>query len=587
MNKEYIDLFFESEVSVGCYHTESKTLFCRWSGYPISAVNFLSSVIHKPRTYMDPKQTHLVLLDPMEGEVIDKARMGNPCSLVFPYYLDNFASVTLITASTNIGSALELLGKESPRFAGVKTVDGNLLTDMLIKSRLFLFPDGYKDSFIPREKPQFDRYFVTLNGVPRYYRAKVIDDLLSNGCEDKMYYSWVLRNNNSSVILGNYKWKTFDPNVSKMLDAVDFAVTYESVPPEYTKAAIDIFIETTCDATYVRDVFITEKTWKPILREKMFLCFNGPDYYKTLKKLGFKLYDKLFDYSFDSIVDHDVRFEKFMQNLIRISKMRLDDVTDLIEQHSDDMYYNKIKAVTMDSNLPDILKPHLHRLPYLHARHEQIKKEDRLMGNIYSKTNEYTRCMTAGQAIVEIGSDRWEGSTEFFAKMAKENNGEFHSVDIVDGAEERLTDALGNELFSNTKFHVNDGSDWSFNYDGPKIHTLYLDNFDWNWRNGDAESIKEYESLRDIYAKNGYQLSNENSIVQHLRQMILLLPHMADDCIVCVDDTLRDHLSKTWSGKGGAVVPFLQANGFQVIDEGAQYTEIGVILARGSYLEQT
>ena len=47
-------------------------------------------------------------------------------------------------------------------------------------------------------------------------------------------------------------------------------------------------------------LFITEKTWKPIVFKKPFLVWGGKGIHTKLKELGFELYEELFDYSFDN-----------------------------------------------------------------------------------------------------------------------------------------------------------------------------------------------------------------------------------------------------------------------------------------------
>lgn len=581
--EDYEDIFIENGTLICFYHKPTKTMVSRWQGLPLTEVTYIVKFITTdPRA----KETHLVLVDNLEGEVISKMRLGNPCATMFPYFLDNFASVTIVAASAYMQNALDALAKETPSSSRMKT-SGNIKYDMLIKSRLFLYPDGYNEPIYNEPSPEIDRHFVALNGAPRFYRAKILEDMIGNGYEDKLYYSWVIRHHSpGDRILAFYRWNHFDPNIPKYLDMDNNEIIsrYEEVPLEYNKAAIDIVTETNCDVPFANDVFITEKTWKPILREKMFLCFNGPNYYKELQDEGFRLYDKLFDYSFDSIIDHVERYNAFMENIYRIAEMPLEDVIELIKSHEEDLRYNKHHALQIKGDLPDILAPHIDYLPYLHKFKELRRKGHIELGQLFRQLPNLNY-LEKNQCIVEIGSDRWEGSTKFFASLAKEKNIPFYTVDMVEGIKDRLLQYVEEDVFSHTEFFVKEGCEWTYLYDGPKIHILYLDNFDWDWGATDKEERKLYEALAEQYANAGQYLSNENSILTHLRQMINLLPSMADDCYVVIDDTYRNDPGFMWAGKGAAVIPYLQAHGFKVINEGTRNTNIGVIMARGRYLE--
>ena len=80
--------------------------------------------------------------------------------------------------------------------------------------------------------------------------------------------------------------------------------------------------------------------------------------------------------------------------------------------------------------------------------------------------------------ILEIGSDRDEGSTKFLNDIAQKVHSKFITVDVVDYARQNLSD-------SNIEFVIYDsGSDWCKNYLAQGEYTikiLYLDNFDWIW----------------------------------------------------------------------------------------------------------
>jgi hypothetical protein len=169
------------------------------------------------------------------------------------------------------------------------------------------------------------------------------------------------------------------------------------------------------------------------------------------------------------------------------------------------------------------------------------------------------------EIIVEIGSDNNEGSTEFFDSLGYE----FHSVDVLADASRRLSH------LQNTNWHiVPSGSVWA-SYSLPKLNkeikVLYLDNYDWANPGPTANKIKAEYACRKV------DWSNLGSQVEHLHQIIGCFPYMAPQSIVICDDTPMVEHHGTYTGKCGAVVPFLLVHGFKVVHAGNN----GVILSRG------
>jgi hypothetical protein len=165
------------------------------------------------------------------------------------------------------------------------------------------------------------------------------------------------------------------------------------------------------------------------------------------------------------------------------------------------------------------------------------------------------------EIIVEIGSDRGEGSTEWFDTIAKNNGVKFYSVDVDDYASRTRS------FLKNTNFVITEsGSKWAHE-ELPKINkkikVLYLDNYDWlspmdDLRPHEKKQVKEYKA-------RGIDISNLDCQREHLMQMIGCLPFMADRSIIICDDTPYQDHSGIYIGKNGAVVPYLLNYGYQIV----------------------
>jgi hypothetical protein len=171
--------------------------------------------------------------------------------------------------------------------------------------------------------------------------------------------------------------------------------------------------------------------------------------------------------------------------------------------------------------------------------------------------------------ILEIGSDQNEGSTEFFNGLSVNWEIPFYTVDVIDEPQHRFTH------LDTIMWQVSEGGAvWTKTVLptlNKQIKVLYLDNYDWSNPGPNADNIKTN------YAQRNVEWSNMGSQVEHLAQMINCMPYMSTESLVICDDTPLVEASGTYSGKCGAVVPYLLVNGYQIVYAGNN----GVILQRG------
>jgi len=181
------------------------------------------------------------------------------------------------------------------------------------------------------------------------------------------------------------------------------------------------------------------------------------------------------------------------------------------------------------------------------------------MGELYKKAELYLASADSNDVIVEIGSSlTGSGSTPFFNSLANQKGTTLHTIDIDDKVS-------SNQRLNATVTYQMSGSRWAttiFPALNKKISLLYLDNYDYDYRVGFPSWVDDQKV--EYQEKYGITLNNLDCTVEHLKQMIALLPYMADHSTVICDDT---YLSNgCWIGKCGAVVPYLIVNGFKIID---------------------
>jgi hypothetical protein len=179
-------------------------------------------------------------------------------------------------------------------------------------------------------------------------------------------------------------------------------------------------------------------------------------------------------------------------------------------------------------------------------------------------------------AIIEIGSSRGEGSTEFFAGLIYSfPNINFHTVDF---SKDRYQRAANLALrITNMFAYKAIGESWledEFPKLNQKVCWAYLDNADWNWWEDKPNEPEWIKDQKNDYHSNGVEYSNAASLNAHLLQSKLIHNNAAEKCIIQLDDTwLADDTwpaNDSYSGKGGLAVPWLLSNGWKIIDDGSE-----------------
>lgn len=106
----------------------------------------------------------------------------------------------------------------------------------------------------------------------------------------------------------------------------NFGTTSIYYKPIYEESAINVITETTFRQNVV---FLSEKTFHPIINLQPFIMFASNGQLQELRKLGFKTFGHIIDESYDDEEDNHIRFKKVCDEILRISKMSIDDINQL------------------------------------------------------------------------------------------------------------------------------------------------------------------------------------------------------------------------------------------------------------------
>jgi hypothetical protein len=155
--------------------------------------------------------------------------------------------------------------------------------------------------------------------------------------------------------------------------------------------------------------------------------------------------------------------------------------------------------------------------------------------------------------IVEIGSERGEGSTAWLTRYANRHGLGFYTADIDPGAHERAKKITANAYLLPGVTMLAALAD--------PISIAYMDGFD--WIPDHAQHEPWIQDQRALYRQLGRDLTNEACQAEHLAEATLISERAAKRCVVICDDTWFDG---QWTGKSGLAVPYLEEHGFAVVD---------------------
>jgi hypothetical protein len=203
----------------------------------------------------------------------------------------------------------------------------------------------------------FNKLYLNYNNKPRYHRCLMIDELFNNNLFSVGLNSWNLKQNDCEtawdLIGGDKRIHEFKYWKEELLNVDDYKSKKNGIIDEYT----DMILNSGCFMSLVGESsidapFITEKTFRPIMIEQPFLCYGAKHQNKDLIKLGFELYDEIFDYEFDENEDIMERIDGVIKNLIKIKDK---DYYKLYELIKPKILRNKEKSLELIFN--DTMNP--------------------------------------------------------------------------------------------------------------------------------------------------------------------------------------------------------------------------------------
>jgi len=188
--------------------------------------------------------------------------------------------------------------------------------------------------------------FVSLNHNGHLHRCKLIDCLAKYDLLKSNIFSW-----HSVEVSPNFLWSYWKPK-KVILDKTFLKnKSQHLIPKEFDYAFLNLVPESETDV-----IFVTEKTYHAILAAKPFISLAAPRFHEFLQSRGFKLYDEIISYDFDTEENIDARIEMIIEQLLNLKDKNYNELYDIVKPKLD---YNKKRALEIVRNqegIPEIAR---------------------------------------------------------------------------------------------------------------------------------------------------------------------------------------------------------------------------------------
>lgn len=105
----------------------------------------------------------------------------------------------------------------------------------------------------------------------------------------------------------------------------------------YQQVALDIVAETVFNYPYV---YISEKTYRPMVNRRMFVIAGAPGTLATLRSYGFCTWSDIIDESYDTVQDPEQRLLAVVQSIRQFCSLPLHQVQQYMIDHQDQFEHN-------------------------------------------------------------------------------------------------------------------------------------------------------------------------------------------------------------------------------------------------------
>ena len=212
-----------------------------------------------------------------------------------------------------------------------------------------------------------EKKFTCLNGAFREHRLILVSELFRSGLENDGYISYIVNTgyNNQPPIeseidnvdkdLLKYYMDIIVPNIplttelEKGMELIEPYISTSYVHEMYTNSYFNIVTETSYNwnSTSIIDnnIYLTEKTYRPIFGMQPFIMVSNPGVLKHLKDMGFKTFPEFFDESYDEIENPTERMYTIINEIKRICNLSNEQLHDRYYNIFDKLEHNRNRLI--------------------------------------------------------------------------------------------------------------------------------------------------------------------------------------------------------------------------------------------------
>lgn len=209
----------------------------------------------------------------------------------------------------------------------------------------FLYESIYYNNSV-KNKQKVDKLFLCMNYKPRIHRKKLLDELAKVNLLESNYFTWHQPKESyhykpDLFDEDYYEWKYWQPKQTYL----EGSTWDQYAPPaEMGKCVINVVTE-----SFLHCPFTTEKTWNAIISKKPFIILGNLGIHRHLETLGFKLPTQI-NYSFDSVADKDLRIKMIVDELKRLSKKDLYELSESMNDIVEHNYRHALEIVKTEKH---------------------------------------------------------------------------------------------------------------------------------------------------------------------------------------------------------------------------------------------
>ena len=188
---------------------------------------------------------------------------------------------------------------------------------------------------IPRETRYYFMYKMYEKNLINHFRAS-LDNV--NNVEDIVSY-----NNNLFIdqIKDEPKFKQMLTTLPWTIDSTNFKMNHwDTNKNEFSYNNLIFIVTETLFQGDINNIFLTEKTFKPISLKMPFIVIGQPLTLKRLQEAGYKTFSHLWDESYDETFDPVQRMEKVCNVVEHLSTMSTTDLANMIKQSFEILEHN-------------------------------------------------------------------------------------------------------------------------------------------------------------------------------------------------------------------------------------------------------